>query len=172
MTNGAVTIDVDVLVDEIALVGEVLAKTKPNQPAWRWLEYQAYMAFVSHAEAKHEIPEGYQVFKPDAKSVRDWIAGRNKKMAKDLGDELVRLLTAMADAGSDIIKRLCEAYCAAKKGIGVGFDAATVVLNGATIKAILLAYSGDLLYAGGVPVTAFAALLLRLGVLEKLCDCP
>jgi 2-polyprenyl-6-methoxyphenol hydroxylase-like FAD-dependent oxidoreductase len=171
MTNGVATIDVDVLAEEIALVGEVLSSAKPDQPAWRWFVYQAYTALVQQAEAKAEIPDGYEVFKPDAESVREWIGGR-RKLAKELGDELVRLLKAMAAAGSDIVKRLCEAYCAAKEKVALAGDAATLALNVASIKAILVAYTGDLLYAGGLPVTAFAALLLRLGVLEQLCDCP
>ena len=171
MAYGPITLDLELLAEEIAAVGEVLAATKPSQPAWRWFEYLAYTALVQHAEAKGEIPEGFEVFRPDAASVREWIAGRGK-LPKKISDELVRLLEAMAEAGSDIVQKLCEAYCAAKDGLALAGDAATLALNVASIKALLLAYGGDILFLGGVPVTAFAALLLRLGVLESLCHCP
>lgn len=171
MVNGSITLELDALALEIAAIGEVLAATKPSQPAWRWFEHQAYTALVQHAEAKGEIPEGFDVFTPDAASVREWIAGRGK-LPKKLSDEMVRLLKAMAAAGSDIVKKLCDAYCAAKDEVALAGDAATLVLNVAAIKALLLAYGGDLLFLGGVPVTAFAALLLRLGALEALCQCP
>lgn len=74
--------------------------------------------------------------------------------------------------GSDIIEELCEFYCAYKKKVALSADAAAVFMNVASIKAILLAYAGDFLYAGGVPITAFAALLLHAGLLEKVCECP
>lgn len=163
------TIPLDVLVEEIAAIGEVLAGTQPSQPTWRWFEYQAYTALVQHAEIKGEIPEGFEVFRPDAASVREWIAGRGK-LAKEIRDELERLLKAMAEAGSSTVQQLCDAYCAAKST--KADEIVAFVLDIASIKALLLAYSGDLLYLGGVPVSAFAALMLRLGTLEALCHCP
>ena len=169
MAYAPITLDLEVLAQEIAAVGEVLAVTQPRQPAWRWFEYQAYTALVQHAEAKGEIPEGFDIFNPDAASVREWIAGRGT-LPKTLSDELVRLLKAMDAAGSDIVHKLCDAYCAAKKT--KADEIVAFVLDIASIKAILLTYSGDLLYLGGVPVTAFLALLLRMGALEALCQCP
>lgn len=169
MAYDPLTLDLEVLAQDIAAIGEILAATPPRQPAWRWFEYQAYTALVQHAEAKGEIPEGFALFQPDAASVREWIAGRGT-LPKRMRDELARLLKAMAEGGSDIVHKLCEAYCAAKAT--KADEVVAFALDIASIKAMLLAYSGDLLYLGGVPVSAFLALLLRMGALEALCQCP
>ncbi|BDT69975.1 hypothetical protein os1_41670 [Comamonadaceae bacterium OS-1] len=163
------TLELELLADEIAAVGEVLAATPLDQPAARWFAYLAYTTLVQHAEAKYQIPDGFEVFRPDAASVREWIAGRGK-LPQEIHEELERLLKAMAEEGKDIATYLCEAYCAAKAT--KADELVAFALDIASIKAILLAYSGDLLYLGGVPVTAVFALLLRMGTLEKLCKCP
>ncbi|WP_367848245.1 hypothetical protein [Rhodoferax sp. WC2427] len=163
------TLDLELMADDIAAVGEVLAGTDPSQPAWRWFAYLAYTTLVQHAESKYQIPDGFDVFKPDAASVREWIAGRGE-LTQEIREELERLLKAMAEEGKDIATYLCEAYCAAKAT--KADEVVAFALDIASVKALLLAYSGDLLYLGGVPVTALLALLLRMGTLEKLCKCP
>jgi hypothetical protein len=77
----------------------------------------------------------------------------------------------MKAAGSKAIDELCEFYCAYKKRLAHGADTVSLLMYVAEIKTLLLAYGGDLLYAGGVPITAFAALLLRWGLLEDICEC-
>lgn len=47
MTDDSITIELDKLAEEIAAIGEVLATTKPSQPAWRWFEYPAYWPTTS-----------------------------------------------------------------------------------------------------------------------------
>jgi hypothetical protein len=170
MTDVLEPTDTNEAAEQIALIGVLLSSSTPNQPIWRWLEYQAYSGFVKQAADRYQIPDSFDLYIPDAKSVQDWIAGR-KELQKKLADELVRLLRAMKAAGSSLVDELCEFYCAYKKKLALGGDAASLVMNVAAIKAILTAYAGDMLYVGGVPITAFAALLLHMGLLDSICEC-
>ena len=175
--SGGVTATVDLLsVDElaaqIALMGEILASRGTPEPVRRWLQYQAYRGFIEYLRSRDEIPDAFgEVYMPGEKEVRDWIAGRGR-LRKRLETELRRLLEAMQAAGSKVVEELCSFYCAYKKAMKVGGDAAAIMMNVAQIKAILVAYTRDMLYFGGVPITAFAALLLHSGLLEKICECP
>jgi hypothetical protein len=168
--SDVITITPEQLAEQIALIGVLLNSSKPDQPVSRWLQYQAYTGFVQLAVERHEIPEPFELYEPDAKSVQDWIAGY-RDLPKELAKELVRLLKEMKDAGSKLIEELCQFYCAYKKKLALGGDAATLAMNIAQIKAILLAYGGDALYCGGIPITAFAALLLHMGLLDPICEC-
>ena len=159
------------LAQELILIADLLNSSKPNQPVWRWLEYQAYTGFTRYVIEKGELPEGFDLFTPNAESLREWIAGK-RDLPKSLTNELHRLLLALQAGGSGIIDDLCQFYCEYKAKLSVGADAATLSMTITSIKAILMVYTGDLLFVGGIPIAAFVALLIKSGLLNKLCKCP
>ncbi len=164
-------IDPTELAQEFVLIADLLHNSTPEQPVWRWLEYQAYSGFTRYVVEKGELPQGFDLFAPDSNSVRAWIAG-HVVLPKSFIKELGRLLLALQAAGSGIIDDLCRFYCAYKAALNFAADATTTALYVASIKAILIAYAGDVLFVGGVPMTAFAAILIRSRLLDKICKCP
>jgi hypothetical protein len=166
-----IVVDPAELAQEFVLIATLLKSSKPDQPVLRWLEYQAYTGFTRYVIEKGELPDGFDLFTPEAKSLQEWIAGK-KNLPKSFIKELRRLLLALQAAGSGIIDDLCRFYCEYKTQLSAGVDAATLLLTAESIKAILIAYGGDILFAGGIPITAFAALLIEFGLLEKICECP
>ena len=163
------TLTLDSFAEELALSISLLTP-KYEQPLDRYMLYQAYASLVSLVEYRGAMPENYQPFKAGIEEIKEWIK-RGGNLGKRLLDEIRRLLKALQDAGSSVIDDLCSFWCTYKKALKTSNDALSLAAYTTQIKAILLAYGGDILYAGGVPLTAFAAILLHSGVLEEFCEC-
>lgn len=163
--------DSALIAEELVLTAGLIEATLPNQPLRRWLEYRAYVELVQYLVEKDALPSNYDIFKPEAKSLRDWIAGTGK-LTKSFHDEIRKLLLELKEAGSDMIDDLCEFYCRFKGKLEFGNDAATVALSIKAVAEILTAYGADFLFAGGAPITTFASLLIKSGFLDEICKCP
>ena len=154
------------------LIADLFYVSDANQPVSRWLEYQAYVGFMKYVVERGALPADFELYTPDFESVRKWISGgKMASLPKQLKDELRRLLTKLKAAGSGIVDDLCRFYCDYKHKLVVGTDAINLTLTVAQVQAILVAYKYDFLFVGGVPVTAFAALLIHAGLLDEICDC-
>jgi len=163
-------VDPEDFAQELVLILALLSTSNKEQPVWRWLEYQAYNGFTSYVIAKNQLPANFELFKPSTESIREWIAGKGS-LPKSFIAELKRLLVAMKGAGGDIFDDLCRFYCEYKAKLKIGAEAGSLLLTIAQIKALVVAYTGDALFFGGIPITAFVALIINLKLLDGICDC-
>lgn len=163
-------LDTDQAATEIAVTMAVLLDLSPDTPLARWIEYRAYQELVQLVREAGELPDGYVVFTPDARSLRDWLIS-GKRLKRRFSEEMARLITQLQAAGGDVIDKLCRLYCELKHKGALTMDAATLLLSVSGVAAAIVAAGGGFLFIGGLPLTAVIAFLLHAGVLDKVCDC-
>jgi hypothetical protein len=158
------------VVKEFYLLQELL-DGPANTPLRRWFEYQAYVELVGLLSARDSLPAGYELDQLDIASIRDWIIGR-----KDAGfnfiEKMKELLRKLKSTGDQTLKEICDFYCDYKAKLDAGFSTASLILSAKGLAALLAQYKFDFLLFHGIPVTAFASVAIKFGVLDGICDCP
>jgi len=155
---------------DFVMIWDLVSRFSSDAPVGRWLEYQGYYGFTSYVIEKEGLPHNFDLFSPTTESIQEWIAGR-VPLPKNLKNELRRLLLAMKASGSDVFDKLCRFYCAYKAQLDAAGTTVSVALTIAELKAILVSLTGDAFFFCGIPVTTFAVLVIKFGILDKLCDC-
>jgi hypothetical protein len=152
------------------LVQELL-EGPANTPLQRWFEYQAYVELVGFLSARHSLPAGYELEQLDIASIRDWIVG-GKGAGINFIEKMKELLRRLKNTGDKALEEICEFYCDYKAKLDAGFTTASLILSAKGLAALLAQYKFDFLFFHGIPVTAFASVAIKFGVLDGICECP
>jgi len=169
MPNGVQQLDPIAIAQEFALAQELLGES-PNEPVRRLLEYQAYVQLVGLLSAQDALPEEYGVGSLDLAMVRDWIRGM-RSMPFTFADRMKKLVLQLKTSGSSASDNICKFYCAHKNSVEASFSLVSVGLGASQAAAFIKGYGLDVLLFHGVPVTTFAAVAIKFGLLDDICDC-
>lgn len=164
------TLDATMVVKEFVLVDELLDAKSADSPLQRWLEFQAYSELVKLAASEGALPDDHAFEQLDMSRVRDWIRG-TRQLGFSFADRIKVLLLALKSSGSDLFDQICEFYCRYKNRLDAGFTGATMALGSAELASLLAQYKFDVLLFHGIPITSFASLAIKYGLLDDLCDC-
>lgn len=170
MHTGQMTVDAPMIAKEFYLIGEILGAKGTAGELQRWLEYQAYAELVRLVSATGTLPAEYEFENLDMKAVGDWIRS-GKNLGFSFVERIRKLLLELQAAGSGVFGDICNFYCAYKNKLDGGFTATSMALGSAELATMLAHYKLDILVFHGIPVTAFASLAIKFGILDDICDC-
>jgi len=161
------------LADALTLLGgdPAFAGARP------WLEYQAFLEFVRFVIATDQLPDdfvlpqGFEVlgeegYEDEAAAERlsallQMARSRTGAMAVYRTQTEI-LFEKLHRMGSPLAERICALYCTHKARLDFANEAAAALF---IAKGIVM----DLW--SGLPITTFIALLIKSGVLSRLCKC-
>jgi hypothetical protein len=157
-------------IGQFCLVQELL-DGPPNTPMRRWFEYQAYVELVGFLASRGALPPGYEINQREIAAIRDWIVdGRDS--ALNFIEKMKELLAELKRTGNEALDKICEFYCDYKSKLDAGLGLSSLILSAKGVAALLAQYKFDFLLFHGIPVTSLAAVAIKYGVLDNICDCP
>ena len=158
-------LDINQAATEIAVTYSLLRDSTPDTTFVRWIEYRAYHELVCLLGNAKELPPNYEVYSPEARSLREWLNGE-KALKPHFAEEARRLIEEIQGGGA--FDSFCRFYCELKRdgALNKSTDIKQLIEH---LAGILLAYT-DILFFGGLPYTSLIAFLLRR-VLDEVCKC-
>ncbi len=156
-------------IQELFLTIYLLKTKSPSQTFQRWIEYRAYVDFVEYLTELDELPEEYASEVLNMEEISNWLSGSNN-LPFSFKNKLEHLLYVLTQGTGDVIEELCNFYCEYKKKIAFGTEVGAAILTAKGVAEFLLTCKIDF-FIGGIPITTFASLLIKSGVLDEYCKC-